>query len=182
MPIQSVSKLDAATRQLHMAILLYFQDADALGVHTLAGAAHGILKDLARKHGHESVQSTGAGVQSHQLAFVMSMINKAKRFLKHVDSDPEDVSTFNPDWTDFLLFDAIQMHLRLTTTLDHADIIFLVWLSSKYPGVLHLDTTILGANASEFRRIFPTLGAIGEKKRIFLAALNDKSPHLPYSR
>ena len=65
MEFQTVSKLDAATRQLHMAIRLYFQDADPLGVHTLAGAAHGILEDLSQKRGLGNVlQSKGVEVQS----------------------------------------------------------------------------------------------------------------------
>jgi len=81
MTIESASKLDAATRQLHMAIRLYFQDADPLAIHTLAGAAHGILADLARHRGHESgFQSTGAGVQTGQHAFVVRMIKEARVF------------------------------------------------------------------------------------------------------
>jgi hypothetical protein len=166
---QSVSKLDAAERQLHMAILLYFQDADALGVHTLAGAAHGILEDLARK---QDLQSKGTGVQSGQRDYVTSMINNAKNFLKHADRDPDDVLTFNPDWTDFLMFEAIHMHIGLAAKLKLANVIFLVWLSSKYPSVLLLDNTPLGASAAQFKRIFPKLGgSIGEKKRTFFAAL-----------
>jgi hypothetical protein len=43
MAIQLISKLEAATRQLNMAIVSYFQDADPLSVHTLAGAAHRLL-------------------------------------------------------------------------------------------------------------------------------------------
>jgi hypothetical protein len=168
MTIQSVSKLDAATRQLDMAILLYFQDADPLSVHTLAGAAHGILEDLVRK---QNLQSKGAGVLSDQRAFVVGMIKDAKNFLKHADRDPDVVLTFNPDWTDFLMFEAIHMRLSLDT-IKYANIVFLIWLSAKYPSVLLLDNTFFGASAAEFRRIFPKLGGgIGEKKRTFLAAL-----------
>jgi hypothetical protein len=46
MTIQSISKLDAATRQLDLATNLYFKRADLLGVITLAGAAHQLLADL----------------------------------------------------------------------------------------------------------------------------------------
>ena len=80
--------------------------------------------------------------------------------------------TFNPDWTDFLMLEAVHRHISLAATLKLADVLFLVWLSSKYPSVLLLDNTPLGASAAEFRRIFPKLGgSIGEKKRTFLAAL-----------
>src|SRR6266849_5095750 len=104
MTMQTVSKLDAATRQLHMAIRLYFQDADPLGVHTLAGAAHGTLEGLSRKRGlGNSLQSKSAGVQTGHHASVVRMIKEAKVFLKHANRDPDAVLTFNPDWTDFLV-------------------------------------------------------------------------------
>jgi len=145
MGTQSVSKLDAAERQLHMAILLYFQDVDPLGVHTLAGAAHGILEDLAVM---QNLQGKGTGVQSGHRPYVTKMIENAKNFLKHADRDPYDVLTFNPDWTDFLMFEAIHMYMSLAATLKLAHVIFLVWLSSKYPDVLLLDNTPLGAKAA----------------------------------
>ena|SRR5436305_13488939 len=41
-----ISKLDAARRQLETAILLYFNEADPVSIHTLAAASHEILRDL----------------------------------------------------------------------------------------------------------------------------------------
>ena len=174
MTIESASKLDAATRQLHMAIRLYFQDADPLAIHTLAGAAHGILADLARHRGHESgFQSTGAGVQTGQHAFVVRMIKEARVFLKHADRDPEAVLTFNTDWTDFLLFDAIRMHLSVADEIDLINAIFIIWLSTKYPSVLLLDTTIFAPTAAGLRQLFASLEG-SDKKRAFFKAI-DKS-------
>ncbi len=174
MTIESASKLDAATRQLHMAIRLYFQDADPLAVHTLAGAAHGILADLARHRGHGTgFQSTSAGVQTGQHAFVVRTVKEARVFLKHADRDPDAVLTFNTDWTDFLMFDAIRMHLSVAAEIDLINSIFLIWLSTKYPSVLLLDTTIFAPNAAGLRRLFSSLEG-SDKKRAFFKAI-DKS-------
>jgi hypothetical protein len=170
MTIQSVSKLDAATRQLQMAIVLYFQDADALGVHTLAGAAHAILRDLlVRRDGPSSVRARDERVQPDHHAFVTRMVNKARNFLKHANRDPNRILRFCPDWTDFLLYEAIRMYITLACKLEHASIIFLIWLSSKYPDVLLLDK-FLGDDIAKLRSIFPMLG--NAKKRTFLEALN----------
>src|ERR1700674_1131763 len=99
MTIQSVSKIDVATPHLNMAIVLYFQDADPLGVHTLAGAAHGILYHLlVRRGGESSARPSDKRAQS----FVAEMVIKANNFLKHADRDPNDALTFSPEWTDFL--------------------------------------------------------------------------------
>jgi hypothetical protein len=176
MTIQSVSKLDAATRQLNVAIVLYFQDADPLGVHTVAGAAHGLLEDLIARRGGES--SVRARDQSETLAFLSGMIIKAKNFLKHADRDPDHVLTFDPGWTDFLMFDAIRMHIELARRLSRQDVIFLLWLSAKYPNVPLLDN-LVGDGIGELRRLFPALGGIDAKKRTFLAALNSEPPAAP---
>jgi len=45
-PKLKISKLDAAKRQLETAIRLYFNEADPVSVHTLAGAAHTISEIL----------------------------------------------------------------------------------------------------------------------------------------
>src|SRR5437773_1934113 len=128
MAIQSVSKLDAATRQLHLAILLYFQDADALGVHTLAGAAHRLLFDLlVRRDGAASGSETDEGVQSTNCTFLRTMVNNAKNFLKHADRDHDQVLTFNTDWTDFLLYRVIVLHVSLTLTFTAPNTFFLFW-------------------------------------------------------
>jgi hypothetical protein len=171
MDFQKVSKLDAATRQLHMAIRLYFQDDDPLGVHTLVGAAHKILEDLSRKRGlGSSLQSNGMGVQTGHHASVLRAIKEAKAFLKHADRDPDAELTFHPDWTDFLMMDAIQMHLRLASTFDQTDVIFLIWLSTKYPSVLLLDTTIFAPIAGGLRHLLSAHEG-SEKKRLFFKAI-----------
>lgn len=41
-----ISKLYAARRQIHAAILQYFEDADAVSVHRLAGVAHILITEL----------------------------------------------------------------------------------------------------------------------------------------
>src|SRR5688572_12649416 len=46
-----VTKLEAAERQLWVAIRLFFERRDAIAVHTLAAAAHSVLVDLARPRG-----------------------------------------------------------------------------------------------------------------------------------
>ena len=171
MEFQTVSKLDAATRQLHMAIRLYFQDADPLGVHTLACAAHGILEDLSRKRGlGNSLQSKGMGIQTGHHASVTRAIKEAKAFLKHANRDSDAELTFHPDWTDFLMMDAIQLHLRLASTIDQTDVIFLIWLSTKYPSVLLLDTTIFAPIAGGLRQLFSSREG-SEKKRLFFKAI-----------
>ena len=45
-----LNKIDAARRQLKVAIRLLFDDEDPVAVHTLVGAASVIITDLVEKH------------------------------------------------------------------------------------------------------------------------------------
>jgi hypothetical protein len=47
----TVSKLDAAHRQLRTAIRLWFMDGDPIAIHTLACAAHDIIHTLFKRKG-----------------------------------------------------------------------------------------------------------------------------------
>jgi hypothetical protein len=47
----TITKLDAARRQLGIAISLWFQDGDEVAIHTLACAAHQIIHDINRHRG-----------------------------------------------------------------------------------------------------------------------------------
>jgi hypothetical protein len=48
---ETIAKLDAAKRQLTVAIRLFFNHADPVAIHTLAAAAYQILYDLSKGHG-----------------------------------------------------------------------------------------------------------------------------------
>ena len=170
MTVQSISKVQAATRQLHMAILLYFQDADIVGVHTLAGAAHGILSDLLPSNASKKVAVRRAQNHKSQHRYVSKMVREAVGFLKHADRNPERLLRFNPNWTDFLIYDSIAMHVRLTHTITHPNATFLLWITAKYPTVLLFDD-ILGEGVGKLRELFPRLGTAGVQKRTFLRAL-----------
>jgi hypothetical protein len=172
MSAKSISKINAASRQLDLAIRLHFQDADVIGVHTLGGAAHGILRDLlAQSAGSSGVSVPHSNAHRSQHKYVVKMVRDAIGFLKHADRDPKRMLRFNSRWTDFLLYDAIEMHIRLTREVTHSNAIFLIWVTSKYPTVILFDE-ILGEGIAELRRLFPRLGRAGTQKRPFLTVLD----------
>src|SRR3990170_2717985 len=97
----TVSKLDAARRQLDTAVRLYFSEADPVSIHTLTAASHEVLTDLNRERGGSPtvMESFEAYIKPEGIKEFGSMINKAANFFKHADRDPEDIQTFNPEQT-----------------------------------------------------------------------------------
>jgi hypothetical protein len=49
MGLLTISKLDAAKRQLETVIRLYFSNGDPVAIHTLTGAAHTVVRDIGAK-------------------------------------------------------------------------------------------------------------------------------------
>jgi hypothetical protein len=84
----AIKKLEGARRQLDCAIRLFFENEDALAIHTLSRAAFRVLFDLYPKH-----------LKDGFLDEVSSLIeriggwrafNRVANFLKHADNDPDD--------------------------------------------------------------------------------------------
>ncbi len=53
--VEKVNKIEAARRQLVEAITLFFERRDPIAIHTLIGASHQILYDLAKGKGDTSI-------------------------------------------------------------------------------------------------------------------------------
>jgi hypothetical protein len=113
-----IGKLDAARRQLETAILLYFNSADPVSIHTLAAAAQGILQHLGS---HESspmlLERSLAQIPKELADEIRTSIRKPQNFFKHADQDPDEVIEFAPALTEFTLLDAVAKYLELTGEL-----------------------------------------------------------------
>ena len=89
----SITKLDAARRQLNSAIRLRLNDGDSLAVHTLSYAAYGILRDLCCARRREVKEVLDAIIDDAEFA-------KHPNFLKHADRDPEGMlNAHSPETT-----------------------------------------------------------------------------------
>lgn len=103
----TVSKLEAARRHLRGAIVMLFEGADPVIVHTLVGVASVLAADLARHH-HPTEQwevlaQSANGLTANQY---FTAARATQNFLKHADRDVDDVHTFDPTDTDALAFGA----------------------------------------------------------------------------
>src|SRR5688572_3918269 len=92
----SVSKLDAATRQLDCAIRLWFSDGDPVSIHTLVGASYQIIHDINTKRGGKHLLFDAAFIKDGYRKQVRDFMRKDFMFFKHADHDPDAVTEFVP--------------------------------------------------------------------------------------
>jgi len=132
----TISKLDAAKRQLETVIRLYFFDGDPVSIHTLTSAAYNVIRDVNAKKGGDPML-----VKEKALEFVKpeyreefrKSLNNAENFFKHADKDHDQTLDFNPDQSEMLIWDAISTYSNLTGETPPLFKIFQAWFVCNKP-------------------------------------------------
>jgi len=105
--VEPLTKITAARRQLATAIVLHFEDRDAVSVHTLAHAAAEVANTLCRHRGIEPYFD-----RHHKRLFVgktdreiKDAFSRSRNFMKHADRDSEAVlESFSEADNDYVIF------------------------------------------------------------------------------
>ncbi len=113
--MESTTKLKAAEAQLATAIKLFFEGGNTIAIHTLAQASHEILDNLcANKNLLRGVIQEGLkSVKPEHHKKIINKVNEAKNYFKHADKDAEKMLSWNPKVSEYFLWDATSLHLRL---------------------------------------------------------------------
>jgi hypothetical protein len=135
-----VNKIEAAQRQIDVAIRLLFANEDPVAIHTLVSAAFRILRDVAEKRG---------SVNEHELLKKMivpgkekefwGMISEAANFVKHGARDSEKVlKGVKEEVNDYMLCVACSYYQRLGHTLTPEMDALMNWCLILYPKAVRL--------------------------------------------
>lgn len=101
----------AITRgELDTAILLWFLDKDPASIHTLAAASLEILHALASKRDCPSMilNSVDSAPSKTQKKVRANKINMPQNFFKHAKHDPNHVVDFVPEFSEYMMYDALR--------------------------------------------------------------------------
>jgi hypothetical protein len=132
----TVSKLDAAKRQLETAIRLYFSDGDPVSIHTLTGASYNILRDITKHKGVEPMLFKDRmldSVKPEYREMFIKKVNGAENFFKHGDRDHEAALDFNADMSELLIIDACAQYKKLAGEEPSLFAIYRVWFTANRP-------------------------------------------------
>jgi hypothetical protein len=128
-------------RQLDVAIGLLFTDGDPLAVRTLAGAAYGILADLAEDQKQGSSWRTkiieDSGLSEKE---AVRVLNAAQNYLKHADKDPNSSLAFEEEENDHLIFISSIECGGIGHRLSYSMQAFQIWYLALYPEKIGHET------------------------------------------
>lgn len=150
------TKPDAAVRQLDVAIGLLFTDGDPLAVRTLAGAAYGILADLADEQKHGSSWRTKIIEDSGLIEKdALQILNAAQNYLKHADRDASAILSFEEEENDHLIFVASIECGGIGHPLSFSMQAFQIWYLALHPDKIGHDISPVRTS----KKVFPNLSA-----------------------
>lgn len=136
-PRITVTKLEAARRQLETAIRLHFTNADPVSAHTLAGAAYGLVQGVnAHRGGRPMTKDLWQLLERDDAEEFKRHINRAENFLKHADRDPDAQYDLDWRWTEALLVEASQKYLELSGQNPPLCQLMVVWFLVGHPEIL----------------------------------------------
>lgn len=142
MTVLQISKLDAAKRNLEQALLLFFESGDVVATHVLASAAREVLRQLAKPSGVKSLNDILLEhIKPGKTDEVLAKLNEANNFFKHAGRDSGKVIEFNPESTEFILWDATTLYQRLVGELPSLVATYLGWFVLKRKNIFMDDQT-----------------------------------------
>ena len=162
-PPITVTKLDAARRQLRTAIELWANDGDPVSVHSLAFAAHQIIHDLNRCNKGPQMLLDSPFIRPEKKNEYIKIVKRDANFFKHADSRakgktrPETEIEFAPESNELFIDITITGLQYLGQSLTEIELAFWAWFRIQRPDLLTdagrelLEKTVPAETAAAFR-------------------------------
>jgi hypothetical protein len=162
-----ISKIDAARRQLKVAIRLLFDDEDPIAVHTLVGAASVIISDLVEKiHPEKSWDKFAQEANNISASEYFQVMRKPQNFLKHARDDHTAAFDFDRKDTESLAFWTV-MNLGNFGTLSMEESVLQLWYLA-----CHAPT--LDPKIEPYNRAINVFGDLRQTPRVVRLAIAKK--------
>jgi hypothetical protein len=148
--------MEAARRQLRMAINLWVDDGDPVVIHALAYAAYAVLHDLGRKRDPKwrDLLFDADMIKADRRKEWNQLIRKEANFFKHADRDGDSVIEFNPELSEFFILCAIIALEVCGESKDELESTFLLWLPLHKPDILSEEGRWHFAKADPALKVF----------------------------
>ncbi len=131
----TITKLDAAHRQLATAIELWFADGDPVSIHALAYSAHEIIHRLYRLKGLNDLLFDSFLIKDEFRGDFANKMKESANFFKHAEreANPDHAIEFAPDLNTFFIAICITGLDRMGEKRNDTVDAFTVYLSLHRP-------------------------------------------------
>ncbi len=133
----NISKLDVAKRELEHSIRLFFSYGDIIVIHLVASAAQRVLSDMGKESGIISTRAyIKRYVKKDKQSYVLRKFSQAYNFFKHADKDSNELLKFNPESSEFIIWDSVNLYQSLTSEITGLMMAFRLWFFTKHSDLL----------------------------------------------
>ncbi|RTL73323.1 MAG: hypothetical protein EKK41_00150 [Hyphomicrobiales bacterium] len=131
---ETITKIEAARRQLVTAIRLFFEDADSVSVYALAHAAWEVLDALCTHRDKTRFREEMTRATGLSEAEIKKIANYGRNFFKHADRKPDDaLENFSDDLNDHVLMAACFDYGELADSKPMEMQVFQIWYFAAHP-------------------------------------------------
>jgi hypothetical protein len=137
----TISKLDAAKRQLEAAIRLYFSNGDPVPIHTLTAAAYNVTRDIGTRRGARPMLVKGRVLDRIKPEFrdkAGAKLNEAENFFKHGGPNPDGNLHFDPAISEVMILDACLQYTMLAGEEPPLFAIYRWWFVANHRDLVNL--------------------------------------------
>ncbi len=132
----TISKMDAARRQLKTAIRLWFEEGDPVAIHTLAAAAHEIIHRKFRDKGLRGLFFDSLLIKKEMRGEWAKAIKKHANFFKHAGQKDETTIDFNVEINFVFLLVCCKALREMDENLGIEELSFTQWIIVNKPHLL----------------------------------------------
>ena len=157
----TVTKMEAASRQLDTAIQLFFSGGDSIAIHSLATAAANVFADIAERKESVSWRTRTRDSSGLSMKELKCILHNSWNFFKHADSDTDGKLIFNEQENQDLMFMAVLDCGELYNT-SCAMQAFQLWYIAAYPHSFSETDAIF----SEAQKLFPAICGLSYTDKI----------------
>lgn len=164
--MKTVTKLEAASRQLETAIRLFFSGGDSISIHTLAASAANVFADVSDRKLGQSWRSIIRETNKLSERQLKEIIHREWNFVKHADHDTDSTLEFDESTTDHVSFVASLECGEVKKDLSHIMEVFQIWYIAAYPD--KFDSTEAVFDTAQ--RALPDLSRLERSEQIRIGA------------
>jgi hypothetical protein len=138
----TVTKIEAAQRQIDASIRMLFYEGDPIAVMTISWAGFQILRGLCDNRGGGPIDNINTILRPEMRAEFWRNASAPHNYLKHADRDADDIlENVSDELCDITIFIGISMYIYLENPLTLEMNLFFTWFTSIHPELFDIPDT-----------------------------------------